>query len=297
MVERTTQAAYWNTAGARKVFTHPLDIEWLANVDHAGQIVDYGCGYGRLTAELTAAGFTNVLGVDISHALIEKARQRHTSQRNALHPHALHHHDLHHHDPHRHEAERHNAQHRAHHHGHQDEARQGDAGLRFAVLTEPPVIDEENGSVDAVLLFAVLTCLPSDVDQLRLLEELKRVLRPGGLLYISDLTLANDERNQRRYAQFGDTQSREAQTRETQSREAQTRETQVGEAQIRETQSVGVLPFGTFLTEDGALCRHHEPAHLRALLRGFEVLRERVFTVATMNGNQAPAMQLLARLE
>jgi ubiquinone/menaquinone biosynthesis C-methylase UbiE len=39
---------------------------------------------------------------------------------------------------------------------------------------------------DAVLFFTVLTCIPSDGDQLVLLAEVKRVLRPEGILYISD---------------------------------------------------------------------------------------------------------------
>ena len=53
----------------------------------------------------------------------------------------------------------------------------------------------KNECFDAVLLFAVLTCIPSDEDQRGLLAEVKRVLRPGRLLYISDLLLNNDARN------------------------------------------------------------------------------------------------------
>ena len=52
-------------------------------------------------------------------------------------------------------------------------------------------------SIDAVLLFAVLTCIASDDAQKNLLREFKRVLRPGGLLVISDYPLQTDERNLR----------------------------------------------------------------------------------------------------
>lgn len=39
-------------------------------------------------------------------------------------------------------------------------------------------------SVDAVLLFTVLTCVPTDDGQQAIVREAGRVLRPGGLLYI-----------------------------------------------------------------------------------------------------------------
>ena len=52
---------------------------------------------------------------------------------------------------------------------------------------------------DAVLLFAVLTCIPDDDKQRSLLAETERVLRPGGLLYVSDVLVNNYERNRERY--------------------------------------------------------------------------------------------------
>src|SRR5690349_17191281 len=112
MQDLGAQVAYWNGAGATKIFTHPLVHEWLGGVDRAGRVVDYGCGYGRLTAELAESGFSNVVGVDVSQTLIGLARQQHP-------------------------------------------------GLRFEVLADPPAVEEQTASVDAVLLFAVLTCVPS----------------------------------------------------------------------------------------------------------------------------------------
>jgi SAM-dependent methyltransferase len=211
MTDLAGQIAYWNTAGATKVFTHPLDHHWLGGVDRRARVVDYGCGYGRLTAELAQAGFSDVIGVDVSQTLISRARQQYPA-------------------------------------------------LHFDVLTDPPKLNERADSVDVILLFAVLTCVPSDDDQRQLIDELARVLRPGGLLYLSDLTLASDDRNRHRYAQYG-----------------------------------GPLPYGTFTTDDSAICRHHDPGRLRSLLAGFDLVREQTLTVATMNGNQAPAMQILAR--
>jgi SAM-dependent methyltransferase len=111
--------------------------------------------------------------------------------------------------------------------------------LRFAVLESPPYLTHASGSWDVVLLFAVRTCVPDGDAQGALVEELNRVLAPGGLLYVSDLLLQDDERNRDRYAahalQFG-------------------------------------APYGVFATDDGAVCRHHDIAQLRAVLSDFDLV-------------------------
>ena len=93
-----------------------------------------------------------------------------------------------------------------------------------------------DASVDAVLLFAVLTCIASDEAQTRLLGECKRILRPGGLLVVSDYPLQTDARNLRRYAEF---------------------EHELG--------------YGRFRLPDGAVLRHHSPEWLETLLDDFRV--------------------------
>lgn len=132
----------------------------------------------------------------------------------------------------------------------------------FSVLTDPPRLDRGDSSVDAVLMFAVLTCVPDSDTQRGIVAEVRRVLKPGGLFYLSDYCLQPDERNLARY-------------RAQESR-------------------FGV--HGVFETSDGAVCRHHDRAWFPALLAGFEVLRERDVAVTTMNGNPAVATQFLAQL-
>jgi len=44
-------------------------------------------------------------------------------------------------------------------------------------------------SFDGVLLFTVLTCMPMESEQRGLFAEVERILRPNGLVYISDLLL------------------------------------------------------------------------------------------------------------
>ncbi|MBO4252686.1 class I SAM-dependent methyltransferase [Streptomyces griseorubiginosus] len=134
--------------------------------------------------------------------------------------------------------------------------------LRFEVLQSPPALPYAAASFDVVLLFAVLTCVPDEEDQRALVAELGRVLAPGGLLHVSDLLLQDDDRNRDRYA-----------------------------APARRSGA----PYGVFVTDDGAVCRHHGIADLHALLADMDVVDERRIDVGTMNGHRSRAVQMLCR--
>ncbi len=207
------QALYWETTGATKSFTHPLYTAWLDGIGRAARILDYGCGYGRVMADLRDRGFERVSGVDTSAALIARGR--------AAGP-----------------------------------------DLSFAVLDSPPALPEPAAAFDLVTLFAVLTCIPADDAQRALVTELHRVLKPGGLLYVSDLLLQPDERHRRRYDSHA--------------------------------QRHGTV-HGVFATGDGAVCRHHDAGYLRGLFSAFDQVGERHLEVTTMNGSRAAAVQLLVR--
>jgi len=114
-----------------------------------------------------------------------------------------------------------------------------------------------DASVDGVLLFSVLTCVPTNDGQRALLAELQRVLRPGGLLYISDLWLQPDERNLDRYA--------------------------------RDESKYGV--YGVFDLPEGVTVRHHDPKWIETLTKDFEMLALDHVEVLTMNQNPAQAFQ------
>jgi SAM-dependent methyltransferase len=210
MASLDKQTQYWNTTGTGKTFTHPLEPSWLSPLAPSARILDYGCGYGRLAGALHQQGFTTVEGVDMSPALIARARQQWPI-------------------------------------------------LHFSVIDAPPTLPDPDGSFDAALLFAVLTCIPTDAGQRELIAELHRLLRPGALLYVSDMCLQPDERNRARYNEF----------------------------------APKYHAYGVFETGDGAVCRHHEPAWLRTLFAGFHHVAQRQVQVSTMNGHPAQITQLL----
>ncbi|HKN83982.1 MAG TPA: class I SAM-dependent methyltransferase [Pyrinomonadaceae bacterium] len=123
--------------------------------------------------------------------------------------------------------------------------------------TQPSIILLPDTSVDGALLLSVLTCVPTDDGQRAILRELQRVLRPGGLLYISDLWLQADERNLARYA--------------------------------RDEAKYGI--YGVFDLPEGVTVRHHDPKWIDTLTRDFTMAALDQIEVVTMNGNPAKAFQ------
>ena len=134
-------------------------------------------------------------------------------------------------------------------------------GLDIRVVQGLPVA-EADASFDAVLLLAVLTCIPSNEGQDAVMKEAHRLLRPGGTLYVSDMPLQADSRNRVRYA--------------------------------RDAPRFGT--YGVFETDDGAVVRHHEGRRLEALLAGCETGATATIAISTMNGHPATGVQTLARV-
>lgn len=78
MTTQINNYSFWNKAANVKniEFTTPIPSKsFLAKyIKHNGHVLDLGCGYGRFTRFLSLYGY-NVIGVDISRYLIERARK------------------------------------------------------------------------------------------------------------------------------------------------------------------------------------------------------------------------------
>jgi SAM-dependent methyltransferase len=130
------------------------------------------------------------------------------------------------------------------------------------VQTDGNLLPFRERAFDAMVLFAVLTCIPFDKDQRRLLTEACHVLRPGGLLYISDVLVNSDSRNVERYE--------------------------------RDANRFGV--YGIFELPEGVILRHHREEWIEELTNHFIRLEYERFTATTMNGNSSAAFQYLGRV-
>ena len=207
---RDRQTDYWDSVAREKTFTHPLNWAWLeGRLPEDARVLDVGCGYGRVCGEFRRRGFRNVVGVDISNAMLKRAR--------------------------------------------------GEVpGVEFVKLDgdEWPLADE---SFDLVLLIAVLTCIPTDRGQRRLIQEIRRVLRPGGLVFASVYPLQDDTRNRERYDRWAATHQ----------------------------------PHGVFELDAGAVLRHHSPQWLTEVFEDFSILEQADLSVSTMNGHASRIVQML----
>jgi SAM-dependent methyltransferase len=209
---RADQRTYWDRVASTKQFTIPIDFEMLASyMPPSSRILDLGCGYGRVCAELWSRGYRQVVGIDTSAGMIARGR---TEQ------------------------------------PHLDLRVQADRRLPF-----------EDAWFDAVLLVAVLTCVPDDDQQRAMMSEVRRVLRPGGILCLSDYPLQTDTRNLERYA--------------------------------RDASRFGT--YGVFELPEGVVVRHHTPARFDELTGEYERIQRRELDILTMNGHSARAVQMLLR--
>jgi hypothetical protein len=111
------------------------------------------------------------------------------------------------------------------------------------------------------LLFAVLTCIPDNNEQRLLVTAVEQALRPGGLIYLSDLLVNDDVRNRERYQRFAE----------------------------------GYKCYGVFELPEGVVVRHHRKEWIEELTSSFRQLEYEPFTVTTMNGNTSAAFQYLGR--
>ncbi|MDO4551628.1 MAG: class I SAM-dependent methyltransferase [Planctomycetia bacterium] len=205
------QSMYWDRVASWKEFSLPVDVIQLSKyISHDAKIVDYGCGYGRVTKQLLQAGYTHVAGYDTSQKMVERgAREK----------------------------------------------------LPLCYIPTPDALPVEDGTVDCVMIVALLTCIPDFTDQKNLIALLRKKLKPGGFLYMVDFPIQTDSQRVSRY----------------------------------DSTYEGTPEYGIFSLPEGVTLRHHTREWLQKLLAEFICVEENTVSVKSMNRNPALALRLILK--
>lgn len=128
-------------------------------------------------------------------------------------------------------------------------------------IENPTDLKLEDNSVDCIILFAVLTCIPSNEGQKSLINLLLSKLKKGGIIYISDYYIQEKSVEVERYEYLNGDENN----------------------------------FGVFKLPEGATFRHHTKEWIKTLMKDFEILIKKPLIVKTMNGNIANGFQIIGK--
>lgn len=133
--------------------------------------------------------------------------------------------------------------------------------LDLRLLEKTGVIPYEDASFDALVMATVLCCITDEKELEVLINEIRRVLKPRGVVYITDFLICEDPRSQQKYAsglkQFG--------------------------------------AWGIYTTNEGLAVRHYTTGIIMNLLRSFDIQWFEQFDFKTMNHNPARTFHSIAK--
>jgi ubiquinone/menaquinone biosynthesis C-methylase UbiE len=204
---------YWNKIGFKKDFEDPVYLDKLSQfLSPSSQIIEYGCGYGRMMRILKTAGYQNLTGFDFAPNMIERGNKENPD-------------------------------------------------LDLRVLETPGVIPCPDSSIDALVMSTVLCCITDKKALFNLMEEILRVLKKGGILYITDFLICDHPRYQEKYEQ-------------------------------------GLKDFGRwgiYTTNENLTVCHYTTCEIMKLLEEFDIEWFEQFDFKTMNQNPAKTFHCIAR--
>lgn len=205
---------FWNEVGSEKNFNDPFFLDkFSSHVNKDSDIIEYGCGYGRILNNLWNQGYQKLTGFDFAPKMLEKG--------NSLFP-----------------------------------------QLNLQLIKETGKISLEDAVVDATILSTVLCCNPQKTEQEKIINEIHRILRPGGILYFCDFLITPSEKYLPRYEQYA---------------------------------KPGDDDFGVYRTNEGVLVCHFSTHSIFRLLRHFDILWLEQIDDQTMNGNSVRTVHLIAQ--
>ncbi len=133
--------------------------------------------------------------------------------------------------------------------------------LDLRLLEKAGMIPCDNESVDALVMSTVLCCIITEKEPEALITEIRRVLKPKGILYITDFLICEHPRYQEKYA-------------------------------------LGLQQFGMrgiYTTNENLTVRHYTSEVIMNLLRSFDIQWFEQFDFRTMNQNPARTFHCIAQ--
>lgn len=204
---------YWNEIGVNKDFEDPLFTDKLCKfLSPNSQIIEYGCGYGRMMNILQSKGYKNLIGFDFAQGMIQRGRKENPD-------------------------------------------------LDLRLLEKSGFIPCNDVSTDAVMMSTVLCCMIDSHERDLLMNEVLRVLKPGGILYITDFLLCSHPSYEKKYIQ--------------------------GMEEFGE--------WGTYKTSENLIVRHYSSHEIMQLLSLFAIQWFDQFDFKTMNDNPARTFHCIAK--
>lgn len=205
---------FWNEVGSAKNFTDPFFENKFSSYLHRGsQIIEYGCGYGRILNKLWQTGYRELIGFDFAPKMIERGKN--------IFPH-----------------------------------------LSLQLINESGRIPLEDQSVDAVILSTVLCCNPEKSSQEEIINEIYRLLKKEGVLYLCDFLITRSEKYLSRYDKYVTPNNED---------------------------------YGAYWTSENVKVRHHTIHWIFDILKKFDVQWLEQLDDITMNGNAVRTFHLIAR--
>ena len=204
---------YWNTIGVNKNFEDPIYVNKISPfLSQSSQIIEYGCGYGRMMNLLKSKGYSNLIGYDFAQAMIERGKKENPD-------------------------------------------------LDLRLLKQPGIIPQNDETVDAIILSTVLCCMIDSNEKKLLANEILRVLKKKGILYLTDFLLCEHPSYEEKYS--------------------------------RGAQEFG--KWGVYKTLENLVVCHYSSHEIMTFLCSFDIQWFEQFDFKTMNENPARTFHCIAQ--
>ena len=133
--------------------------------------------------------------------------------------------------------------------------------LDIRLMSESAKIDFPDNEADVAILSTVICSIYKFEEQAQVFDEMRRILKPGGFLYICDFQLTETDYYYEKYDKFAPKDSKE---------------------------------YGIYKSQD-TLVRHHSVPYLIERLTGFEVIWKVSIDTVNVNNHPVKAFHLIAK--